>query len=336
MKTLAGHSSQVNSVAISPDGKWIASASDDETVKVRSVTTGQVSRSLEGHIKPVTSVAISPDGKWIVSGSTDKTIKVRDSSTLQLKYTIKDILGLQKSIVISHSGRFIFSISKSQKIKVYDSASGELKKTIEERSFRIALSPDDSLVACTLSDGLIRVRSTETGELVCAFSKLPSLARTMKFLPDGKTIVVGHGSCKNTDRVVSILDIPSGQIKQILDGHSMSVSSVSVSDDGAMIETSDLGKNTITWSLVDEKFVRTTSTFISAANAPGVDPALPNWSKVDCSEPKNWIRHGRNMMKVTDSLFDWGSRVIHTHGSLFMIKEHPVVIEPIHSKANST
>ena len=115
------HEGNVNGVVMSPDGKWIASCSDDKTVKICSVSTGEVSCTMEhdsevkciswskdghslasgcangtihlwkpsgeqvctlrGHSETVLSVAYSPDGKHIVSGSCDNTVKVWDSQT---------------------------------------------------------------------------------------------------------------------------------------------------------------------------------------------------------------------------------------------------------------
>jgi eukaryotic-like serine/threonine-protein kinase len=66
----------VNSVAWSPDGKYIASGSDDKTVQVWEALTGKHQASYTGHTSTVYSVAWSPNGKYIASGSDDKTVKV--------------------------------------------------------------------------------------------------------------------------------------------------------------------------------------------------------------------------------------------------------------------
>src|SRR3989454_7708618 len=77
------------SVAFSPDGKRLASASMDQTIKVWDTATGQEALTLKGHTDAVWSVAFSPDGKRLVSASDDQTIKVWDPATGQEALTLK-------------------------------------------------------------------------------------------------------------------------------------------------------------------------------------------------------------------------------------------------------
>jgi len=81
LRTLEGHGSVVNGVAVTPDGKPAVSTSDDETLKVWDLETGHALRTLEGDGSVVNGAAVTPDGKRAVSASDDKTLKVWDLET---------------------------------------------------------------------------------------------------------------------------------------------------------------------------------------------------------------------------------------------------------------
>jgi WD40 repeat protein len=81
---LKGHSSYVNSVTFSPDGKMLASASFDRTVRLWDVTRRQaLGDPLKGHAGDAYGVAFSPDGKMLASASADLTVRLWDVATRQ-------------------------------------------------------------------------------------------------------------------------------------------------------------------------------------------------------------------------------------------------------------
>ena len=79
--TIREHEKEVNAVAFSPCGKWVASGSHDATIKICSAGTGEVKCTLTGHSGWVLSVAFSTDGTRVVSGSRDNLVKIWSSDT---------------------------------------------------------------------------------------------------------------------------------------------------------------------------------------------------------------------------------------------------------------
>ncbi|MBG1259790.1 NACHT and WD repeat domain-containing protein, partial [Nostoc commune] len=117
---LVNHKERVNSISFSDDGKTLASASADKTVKLWDAATGRVIRTLKGHTNSVNSISFSDDGKTLASGSADKTIKLWDVATGRVIRTLKGHTDYVNSISFSDDGKTLASASADKTIKLWD------------------------------------------------------------------------------------------------------------------------------------------------------------------------------------------------------------------------
>jgi WD40 repeat protein len=133
-------------VAFSPDGKSVASGSQDKTVRLWDAATGEEKQKLEGHDDYVSAVAFSPDGKTVASGSEDKTVRLWDVATDEERQKLEGHDGAVSAVTFSPDGKTVASGSHDRTVRVWDAATGEerQKHQTSRTVSRIAFSIDGS------------------------------------------------------------------------------------------------------------------------------------------------------------------------------------------------
>ena len=221
-RILYGHDNDVNSIAMTPDGKKLVSGSDDKTIIAWDISTGKPTLYLKepGHSKGVKSVAITPDGKKIVSGSDDKTIKVWDINTGKLELSIEEPGGHSKgikSVAITPDGKKIVSGSDDKTIKVWDINTGKLELSIEEPGGHskgiksVAITPDGKKIVSGSDDKTIKVWDINTGKLELSIEEPNGHSEGVKSVaitPDGKKIISG-----GDDETIKVWNINTGKLE---------------------------------------------------------------------------------------------------------------------------
>ncbi|HVB60079.1 MAG TPA: serine/threonine-protein kinase [Ktedonobacteraceae bacterium] len=236
------HSGNVPTVAWSPDGRRLASGSDDETVQVWDASTGQHLCIYRGHSGNVPTVAWSPDGRRLASGSDDETVQVWDAST-GLRFTNYRAVGVSTVMWSPDGYRLVFGSGRTaqvwdantgQRILIYTRHSGHVTS--------VALSPDGRRLASG-SRRTAQVWDTNNfGQLFFTYTGHSDRVSSVAWSPDGRRLASG-----SDDETAQVWDASTGQRILIYTGHTGHVTSVVWSPDGRWLASSSYDKTVQVW-----------------------------------------------------------------------------------------
>jgi WD40 repeat protein len=230
--TLQGHTKAVVCVVFSPDGKTLATASADQTVKLWDMTTGQERTVPKGYSGFAGGVAFSPDGQTLASADYGSTLKLWEASTGTERAVLKGHRGCVGPVAFSTDGKTLASAvmgspiadPDNHTVKLWDLPSGKERAVLKGHDrfvVFLAFSPVGNTLASASEDDTLKLWRVDTGTERATFP-----GRIPAFSPDGKMLA------SVSDHSIKLWELATGKERATLPKQTKKILSVAFSSNG--------------------------------------------------------------------------------------------------------
>ncbi|NEQ96953.1 MAG: protein kinase [Cyanothece sp. SIO2G6] len=286
--SLQGHTGSVNSLALSLDGQTLVSGSNDRTVRIWNLMTGEKQRQLVGHRDRIHAVALSPNGQTIASGGGDAVIKLWAVESGEAIAPLTGHASAINDLIITPDSQTLISASTDKTIKLWNLVTRTEIGTLTGHSSyinQLSLSPDGTLLASASADRTIKVWNLTSQQQVATLTDHTSPVNTVIFSHDGSRLISG-----GADNQIKIWDLATYQRIATLDKHTNAINTVKIAPGGQHLVSASADQTLVIWDLNTQQPLQTipwTNTFIDTV---AIRISGPNWQLIAGGEGNHTIQ----------------------------------------------
>lgn len=266
-RVLLNQHGAIFSVAFSPNGLNLASASSDHTIQFWDVKEGRPLGTLNGDF---TCLAFSPDGHSIATGMSDHTIDIWDVARSVVLATLQGNTDQVSAVAFSPNGATLASGGWDSTVRLWDVNSGNLLATLRGAKgnvMAVAFSPDGKTLASAGADQMIRLWNVESDEPIGVLRGHSGTVNAIAYSPGRHTL-----ASASNDGAIGLWDPSSHQLKRTFAGHGGAVLSLAFSPNGTLLASAGSDKAVRLWNTATGQLLKTLTgpkdTVLSVAFSP--------------------------------------------------------------------